>query len=59
MLLTYTNITFSNNFPVSKVFPFSQNDSDTLFIMMNKALDHPPGKLIVSDSINKLYPDNL
>ena len=48
----YKNVTFTNDFPVSKVTPYTQNDSETLFIMMNKALSHQSGKNAIAQCIN-------
>lgn len=41
------NLTFGNSFTVTNVKPYNQNDSDTLFNMFNKEMNHTTGKQVV------------
>lgn len=49
------NVSFSNNFPVSNVKPYNENDSSTLTLMMNDAVLHASGKDIIAEQINNHF----
>ena len=59
MLVNYTNITFTNNFPVSNVVPYNAEDNQILFEMMNSLKDHVTIKQIITDAINADYKTEL
>ncbi len=40
---------------VANVSPYTEADSDALFVMLNKDLGHPTGKQIIAEAINSLY----
>lgn len=49
------NVTFGNSFSVSKVVPYSANDTEILDLMLNKNEGHTSGKELVMEAINSVY----